>query len=93
MSTENKRKERIDRGIKVRSDGLYALMSWREMAYLIAPRFLLIAGLLALPLLMPGLYWQRVISIVCIYAIVAISFDFLAHYVGLVCLGGAFLSV
>jgi branched-chain amino acid transport system permease protein len=39
---------------------------------------------------MPGLYWQRVISIVCIYAIVAISFDFLAHYVGLVCLGGAF---
>jgi branched-chain amino acid transport system permease protein len=39
---------------------------------------------------MPGLYWQRVISIVCIYAMVAISFDFLAHYVGLVCLGGAF---
>ena len=90
MSTENRRKERIDRGIKVRSDGLYALMSWREMAYLIAPRFILIAGLLALPLLMPGLYWQRVITIVCIYAIVAISFDFLAHYVGLVCLGGAF---
>lgn len=90
MSKENRRKERIDRGIKVRSDGLYALMSWREMAYLIAPRFILIAGLLALPLLMPGLYWQRVISIVCIYAILAISFDFLAHYVGLVCLGGAF---
>jgi len=90
MSKENRRKERIDRGIKVRSDGLYALMSWREMAYLIAPRFILIAGLLALPLLMPGLYWQRVISIVCIYAMVAISFDFLAHYVGLVCLGGAF---
>jgi branched-chain amino acid transport system permease protein len=90
MSKENRRKERIDRGIKVRSDGLYALMSWREMAYLIAPRFILIAGLLALPLIMPGLYWQRVISIVCIYAMVAISFDFLAHYVGLVCLGGAF---
>jgi branched-chain amino acid transport system permease protein len=90
MSEENRRKERIDRGIKVRSDGLYALMSWREMAYLIAPRFILIAGLLALPVLMPGMYWQRVISIVCIYAIVAISFDFLAHNVGLVCLGGAF---
>ena len=90
MSKESRRKERIDRGIKVRSDGLYALLSWREMAYLIAPRFILIAGLLALPLLMPGLYWQRVISIVCIYAMVAISFDFLAHYVGLVCLGGAF---
>ena len=90
MSKKNRRKERIDRGIKVRSDGLYALLSWREMAYLIAPRFILIAGLLALPLLMPGLYWQRVISIVCIYAMVAVSFDFLAHYVGLVCLGGAF---
>ncbi|HSL61936.1 MAG TPA: branched-chain amino acid ABC transporter permease [Desulfotignum sp.] len=90
MSKENRRKERIDRGIKVRSDGLDALMSWREMAYLIAPRFILIAGLLALPVLMPGMYWQRVISIVCIYAIVAISFDFLAHNVGLVCLGGAF---
>lgn len=90
MNTQTRRKERIDRGIKVRSDGLYALMSWREMVYLIAPRFILIAGLLALPLLMPGLYWQRVISIVCIYAMVAISFDFLAHYVGLVCLGGAF---
>ncbi len=90
MSSQTRRKERIDRGIKVRSEGLYALMSWREMAYLILPRFMLIAGLLCLPFLMPGMYWQRVISIVCIYAIVAISFDFLAHYVGLVCLGGAF---
>jgi branched-chain amino acid transport system permease protein len=90
MSSQTRRKERIDRGIKVRSEGLYALMSWREMAYLILPRFMLIAGLLCLPFLMPGIYWQRVISIVCIYAIVAISFDFLAHYVGLVCLGGAF---
>ena len=34
--------------------------------------------------------WQRVISIVCIYAILALSFDFMAHYVGLVSLGGAF---
>ena len=39
---------------------------------------------------MPGMYWQRVISIVCIYALLALSFDFLAHYVGLVSLGGAF---
>ena len=36
------------------------------------------------------MYWQRVISIVCIYALLALSFDFLAHYVGLVSLGGAF---
>ena len=92
MKSDNqqRRRERIDRGIKVRSEGLYALMSWREMAYLIAPRFVLIAGMMALPLLMPGMYWQRVMSIVCIYALLALSFDFLAHYVGLVSLGGAF---
>ena len=84
------RKERIDRGIKVRTDGLYALMSWRELSYLITPRLLLIVGMLILPLVMPGMYWQRVISIVCIYALLALSFDFLAHYVGLVSLGGAF---
>jgi branched-chain amino acid transport system permease protein len=65
-------------------------MSWREMAYLITPRFILIAGMLVLPLVMPGMYWQRVISIVCIYSMLALSFDFLAHYVGLVSLGGAF---
>lgn len=91
MSTEmqQRRKERIDRGIKVRAEGIYALMSWRELAYLIMPRLVLIIGLLVLPLLMPGMYWQRVISIVCIYALLALSFDFLAHYVGLVSLGGA----
>jgi len=90
LSSQQTRKERIDRGIKVRSDGLYALMSWRELSYLTLPRFILIAGMLSLPFLMPGMYWQRVISIVCIYAILALSFDFLAHYVGLVSLGGAF---
>ena len=87
---QKRRQERIDRGIKVRSDGLYALMSWRELAYLIMPRVLLIVGLLLLPIVLPGLYWPRVITITCIYALLALSFDFLAHYVGLVCLGGAF---
>ena len=92
MKTENqnRRKERIDRGIKVRTDSLYALTSWRELAYLLAPRLVLIAGMLLLPALMPGMYWQRVISIVCIYALLALSFDFLSHFVGLVSLGGAF---
>ncbi|MGA8018505.1 MAG: branched-chain amino acid ABC transporter permease [Desulfobacterales bacterium] len=85
-----RRQERIDRGIKVRTEGIYALMSWRELAYLTVPRVVLIVGLLALPLVMPGMYWQRVVSIVCIYALLALSFDFLAHYVGLVSLGGAF---
>jgi branched-chain amino acid transport system permease protein len=87
---QKRRQERIDRGIKVRSDGLYALMSWRELAYLIMPRIVLICGMLLLPLVLPGMYWPRVITITCIYALLALSFDFLAHYVGLVCLGGAF---
>jgi branched-chain amino acid transport system permease protein len=89
-SNEQRRKERLDRGIKVRSESIYALMSWRELSYLFLPRLVLIGGLLILPLVMPSMYWQRVISIVCIYALLALSFDFLAHYVGLVSLGGAF---
>jgi len=88
--TPSRRRERIDRGIKVRTQGLYALMSWRELSYLILPRLVLIVGLLGLPMMMPGMYWKRVISIVCIYALLAIVFDFLAHFVGLVSLGGAF---
>lgn len=90
MNTEQARKERLDRGIKVRTDGIYALMSWRELSYLTLPRMVLIVGMLILPLVMPSMYWQRVISIVCLYALLALSFDFLAHYVGLVSLGGAF---
>lgn len=90
MKAEQGRKERIDRGIKVRADSIYALMSWRELSYLALPRLVLIVGLLVIPLVMPSMYWQRVISIVCIYSLLALSFDFLAHYVGLVSLGGAF---
>ncbi len=88
---EQRRKERLDRGVKVRSDGLYALMSWRELSYLTLPRLVLILGIIVLPFVMPNMYWQRVISIVCIYALLALSFDFLAHFLGLVSLGGAFL--
>ncbi len=90
MAGEQRRRERIDRGIKVRSDGIYALMSTKELSYLILPRLVLIVGLLALPLVLPGMYWKRVASIACIYGLLAISFDFLAHHVGLVSLGGAF---
>ena len=90
MNSEQRRKERLDRGIKVRSDGLYALMSWRELSYLTLPRLVLIVGMIILPFVMPSMYWQRVITIVCIYSLLALSFDFLAHFLGLVSLGGAF---
>ncbi len=89
MNTKERRKERLDRGIKVRTEGLYALTSWREMGYLLFPRLLLILGLLSLPLWLDA-YWQRVLCQAGIYALLALGFDFLAEYVGLVCLGGAF---
>ena len=84
------RLERLDRGIKVRTEGIYAISSWREMGYLLVPRLVLIVGLLTLPLLMPSAYWQRVISMACVYALLSVGFDLLAHIVGLVSLGGAF---
>ncbi len=88
MAEKGKRKKRMDRSIKVRCEGLYAISSWREMGYLALPRLLLIAGLLVVPLIL-DMYWQRVLCAAGIYALLALSFDFLAEYVGLVCLGGA----
>lgn len=91
VATTDRRKERLDRGIKVRTDGVYAIASWKEIAYLLAPRVLLIGGLLLAPLLLTHFpYWQRVLSIIAIYALLAIGFDFLANFVGLVSLGGGF---
>ena len=89
MAEKERRKKRLDRSIKVRTDGLYGLSSWPEMAYLIVPRLALILGLLVLPLVL-DMYWQRVLCSAGIYALLALGFDFLAEYVGLVCLGGAF---
>jgi len=83
------RKERLDRGLKVRTEGIYALSSWKEISYLLAPRLILILGLILLPLFMPNLYWQRVICITGIFGLLALAFDFLANYVGLICLGNA----
>ena len=34
-ATKDRRKERLDRGIKVRTDGVYAISHWKEMAYLV----------------------------------------------------------
>jgi len=91
MEERGRRKERLDRPIKARSEGLYAISSWREVMYLLAPRAGLIIGLLIAPMVMPSLYWQRVLGLAAVYALLAISFDFLAERVGLVCIGGAFM--
>lgn len=84
------RRRRIDRGVKVRSESIYCVDSLKEILYLLAPRALLVLGVLALPLLVPGLYWKKVLCIVGIYGLLAVSMDFLANYVGLICLGTAF---
>lgn len=86
-SSMKKRRERIDRGIKVRSSDIFALCSWREMLYLAAPRLVPILGLLALSVLLSP-YWQRVLLSVSVFALLAISWDILAQS-GMVSLGQA----
>ncbi|MGD8386869.1 MAG: branched-chain amino acid ABC transporter permease [Desulfobacteraceae bacterium] len=82
-----KRKERIDRGIKARSQDIFALTSWREMLYLLAPRALPVVGLLVvIPL--TSAYWQEVFISTSVYALLAISWDLLIS-AGLVSLGQA----
>jgi len=80
-----KRKERIDRGIKARSEDIFALCSYREMLYLLLPRAIPVVGLLLFaPLL--GSYWQEVLISTAVYALLAISWDMLIS-AGLVSLG------
>ena len=86
--SQERRLERIDRGIKMRSDGFYALLSWRESLYLLAPRAALVLGVLVIPAFLPE-HWQRIMCLVGIYALLSLSFDLLISFVGLVCLGGA----
>jgi branched-chain amino acid transport system permease protein len=82
-----KRKERIDRGIKARSGDVFALSSWREILYLAAPRLIPIIGFLVLPLIL-GVYWQKVLLSVAVFALLAISWDILAQ-TGMISLGQA----
>jgi branched-chain amino acid transport system permease protein len=82
-----RRKERVDRGIKARSSDVFALSSWREMLYLSAPRLLPIVGLLLLSVVL-SYYWQRVLLSVSVFALLAISWDILAQS-GMVSLGQA----
>jgi branched-chain amino acid transport system permease protein len=82
-----RRKERVDRGIKVRSQDIFALASWREMLYLASPRLLPVLGFLILPVIL-GVYWQKVLLSVAVFALLAISWDILAQS-GMVSLGQA----
>ena len=82
-----KRRERVDRGIKVRSGDVFALCSWREMLYLAGPRVLPVVAILMFPLVL-GIYWQKVLLSVAVFALLAISWDLLAQ-TGMISLGQA----
>jgi branched-chain amino acid transport system permease protein len=82
-----KRKERIDRGIKARSQDIFALCSLREMLYLAAPRILPVVICLLLPCVI-SVYWQKVMISVAVFALLAISWDILAQS-GMISLGQA----
>ena len=82
-----RRRERIDRGIKVRSEDIFALCSWREMLYLSSPRLLPIVGLIVLSFVL-SIYWQKVLLSVSVFALLAISWDILAQS-GMISLGQA----
>ncbi len=82
-----KRKERIDRGIKARSQDIYALTSYREMLYVLAPRAVPVLVLLVI-IPMMGEYWREVFISTATYALLAVSWDILIS-AGLVSLGQA----
>jgi len=84
------RKERLDRGIKVRCDDVFALSSYREALYLALPRLLPVAILLIFPLLkgVVGLYYEKALVITCAISLLALSWDLMAS-VGLLSLGQA----
>src|SRR5713226_2726809 len=84
-----RRLERIDRPIKVLTEDIYALSSIRNMLYVTAPRLLPTLLLLLLPLLVPSAYIQRVATLTAVYALLALSWDFIAVSTGLVSLGQA----
>jgi branched-chain amino acid transport system permease protein len=81
------RRERLDRGIKVRTDTIYAIASYRDMLYLILPRILPLVLVIILPLLL-GEYWRKVVCYAAVYGLLALSWDFLAAC-GLFSLGQA----
>ncbi len=86
-----KRKERVDRGIKVRAESIYLISSYQEMLYLILPRLSIFIFFLLFPIfLSPFPYWHKVFIMSSVFVLLSLVFDFLANFVGLVCLGLAF---
>jgi branched-chain amino acid transport system permease protein len=81
----------VDRGVAVRARDVFALASGRDLAWLLLPRALPLAALLAFPLLgsRVSAYGQTVLLNTLVVALLALSWDLLAS-AGLVSLGQAF---
>lgn len=89
------RKERVDRGIKVRSDEVFILASTRDLLYVVLPVVVPVIALLIFPLLgsFVGIYWQKVLVTTMIVSLLALSWNLLAN-AGFVSLGQAlFLGI
>jgi len=86
-TTVQRRRKRLDRGIKARSDTIFVIASRRDTLYLLLPRVLPVIALLSLPLLLTG-YWGKVLVFACMYGLLALSWDFMASC-GLFSLGQA----
>lgn len=71
------RRERLDRGIKVRSETIYMVSSFKDMFYILVPRVLPVLLLCLFPLVLSG-YWKKVFVFTCIHTLLALSWDFLA---------------
>ena len=80
-----RRRERIDRGIKARCDDIFAVTSWRETLYLLAPRVIPLGVLLVL-FLVVGQYQQKILVAASVFGLLAVSWDLLSA-TGLICLG------
>lgn len=87
LDGKNYRRERIARGIKARSDDIYALTSYKEMWYLLFPRLVPVIGVALVACFLP-LYWKKVVVTTCIFAMLAVSWDFLSSC-GMLSLGQA----
>ncbi|MFH1137005.1 MAG: branched-chain amino acid ABC transporter permease [Pseudomonadota bacterium] len=79
------RRERIDRGVKARSDDIFALTSWREALFLLAPR-VVPAAILLLLALTGSPYQKKVLAVSAAFGLLAVSWDLL-YSAGLISLG------
>ncbi|MDY7036686.1 MAG: branched-chain amino acid ABC transporter permease, partial [Thermodesulfobacteriota bacterium] len=81
------RKERIDRGIKARTNDIHALSGYAEIIYLVLPRFFPVAGLILLLMLLNE-YGREVLINTCTITILALSWTYITS-VGMISLGQA----